>query len=233
MKRETQKRSLRGKSSRSRDTKERRSSRARIEKKATALVLKKEGEVIYCPRCNKPKRPQNLPERARGFCRCWIKTKYRPEFCASIVDFFENAKNEIAVDRQYYQPRKDGDVFITPQGYEHWGLKAEFTKILATKFPTFQRWNSEILITEDTRNKRTKEYPEFAEACEVAREIQHAIWLENSMAGIFNGQFAIFFGKNCLGYKDKSEVEHSGTVSLTEIAKKAKEERDKKRNSGL
>lgn len=46
------------------------------------------------------------------------------------------------------------------------------------------------------------------------------------MAGIFNGQFAIFFGKNCLWYKDKSEVEHSGSLSLTEIARKAKEERE-------
>ena len=233
MRRAEMKRTPRSKSSRSWGTKERKASKARTEKKITALILKQEGEVISCPRCNKPKRPHNLPEWARGFCRCGVKTKYRPEFCASIVDFFENAKNEIAVDRQYYQPKKDWDVFITPEWYEHWGLKSEFTKILATKFPTFQRWNSEILITEKTRNERVNEYPEFRNACEVAKEIQHAIWLENSMAGIFNGQFAIFFGKNCLWYKDKSEVEHSGTISLTEIAKKAKEERDKKRNSDL
>ena len=101
------KRTPRSKSSRSWNTKERKASKARTEKKITALILKQEGEVISCPRCNKPKRLNNLPERARGYCRCGVKTKYRPEFCASIIDFFEQAKNEIAVDRQYFQPRKD------------------------------------------------------------------------------------------------------------------------------
>ncbi len=210
MKKETKKRKPRSKKSNTRNTKERKSSKKRTEDKAKTIIFQSEETPVLCTRCNKPKRPKDLPEWERGFCRCWVKTKYREIFCSMVIDFFENAKNEIAVDRQFYQPKKDGEIFITPDGYEHGGIKSEFTKILATKFPTFQRWNTEVLISESTRRRWVETYPEFRNACEIAQEIQHAIWLENSMAGIFNGQFAIFFGKNCLGYKDKAEIKHSG-----------------------
>ena len=41
------------------------------------------------------------------------------------------------------------------------------------------------------------------------------------MSGLYNAQFAQFFGKNCLGYKDKQEIEQSGELNNTIMVKLA------------
>jgi hypothetical protein len=55
-----------------------------------------------------------------------------------------------------------------------------------------------------------KQYVEFSKAYSRAKQLQEHIWLVNGMSNLYNAQFAQFFGKNCLGYKDKVETEISG-----------------------
>jgi hypothetical protein len=50
-----------------------------------------------------------------------------------------------------------------------------------------------------------------------AKQLQEKIWLTNGMNNLYNSQFAQFFGKNCLGYKDKQEVEHTGNLKLEDL----------------
>lgn len=92
-------------------------------------------------------------------------------------------------------------------------IKSKTPIITATEFPTFQGFANEINVNTDTLHEWKKEHKEFSEAYTHAKELQEKIWLVNAMGGLYNAQFAQFFGKNCLGYKDKQELEHSGNVN--------------------
>lgn len=87
----------------------------------------------------------------------------------------------------------------------------------ATTFPTFQRFARSIGVCVDTLNEWCRVHPEFSEAFKAAKEMQEAIWLENSMDGSYNAQFAKFFGVNCFGgqYKDKQDMDIKADTSIT------------------
>ncbi|MEG2082426.1 MAG: terminase small subunit, partial [Oscillospiraceae bacterium] len=78
------------------------------------------------------------------------------------------------------------------------------------EFPTFQGFANFIGVDVNTLLNWTKEHAEFLGAYMRAKQLQEKVWLVNGMGGLYNSQFAQFFGKNCLGYKDKQETEISG-----------------------
>jgi len=79
-----------------------------------------------------------------------------------------------------------------------------------TDFPTFQGFANSIEVNGDTLVEWSKIHQDFSAAYSRAKELQEHIWLTNGMNNLYNSQFAQFFGKNCLGYKDKNETEISG-----------------------
>ena len=85
-------------------------------------------------------------------------------------------------------------------------LKSKVPVITATEIPTFQGFANKIGVNIDTLHEWKEVYSEFSEAYTRAKQIQEKIWLVNAMSGLYNAQFAQFFGKNCLGYKDKVET---------------------------
>lgn len=122
-------------------------------------------------------------------------TKYKSEYCNMIVEYFNKPPFTTIYKKEYH---KDGE------------LKAEVPILVANELPTFQGFAEEIEVHIDTLNEWTKTHAEFSEAYARAKQNQERIWLVNGMQNLYNAQFAMFFGKNCLGYKDKSETELTG-----------------------
>lgn len=119
-------------------------------------------------------------------------TKYRREFCEKIIEYFsEPPKNETEKITYY----RDGTV------------KSREPVVRPWDFPTFQGFAHSINVDMAQLGRWREKHSEFRAAYARAKEIQEAIWLQESMAGRYNAQFAKFFGVNCLGYKDKVEQE--------------------------
>ena len=121
------------------------------------------------------------------------QTKYRPEYCKKLIEYFDRPATREQVKEVYY-----------PSGE----VKIREVMDVAEDMPTFSGFAKSIKVYRQTLYDWAEEHPDFAVAMETARTMQEDIWLINAMSGRYNAQFAQFFGKNCLGYKDKTEVEH-------------------------
>lgn len=127
-------------------------------------------------------------------------TKYDEKYCDEIIEYFRIPPFTTGYKREYFQ---------------NGALKSEYPIITANAFPTFQGFADKIDVHVDTLNEWCKQHKEFSEAYTRAKALQEKIWLVNGMGGLYNSNFAQFFGKNCLGYKDKVETEQSGSIKLT------------------
>lgn len=127
-------------------------------------------------------------------------TKYKPEYCDAIIDYFRREPVVTNYKKEYY---KDGS------------LKSETPVLCPADFPTLQEFADSLNVTYQTLLNWSEEYKEFFEAITRARQIQESIWLKNGMSNLYNAQFAQFFGKNCLGYKDKVEVDANVDATIT------------------
>jgi len=91
--------------------------------------------------------------------------------------------------------------------YQNGAVKSEEKIPWAASMPTFQSFARKIGVTHNTLLNWVEQEPEFAEAYQQAKEMQEHIWLVNGMNGLYNASFAQFYGKNCLGYKDRQELD--------------------------
>lgn len=135
-------------------------------------------------------------------------TKYKRKYCEDIKEYFRVPPTVTEYKIEYYQ---------------NGNIKSEIPIMRGNEFPTFQGFADEIGVNFDTLNEWCKVHPEFSDAYAQAKRLQEKIWLTNGMNGLYNAQFAQFFGKNCLGYKDKQEVEQSGEVNNTITIKTSEE----------
>jgi len=60
---------------------------------------------------------------------------------------------------------------------------------------------------ENTLYSWQKRHPDFEDACARAVLISESLVQDRANNGLYNAQFAAFFGKNAFGWKDKTEVE--------------------------
>jgi len=133
-------------------------------------------------------------------------TKYKKEYCKKIVEYFRIPPTRTEYKEEYFN---DGS------------LKSKVPVIIANEFPTFQGFADTIGVHYDTLKEWCDVHEEFSEAYTRAKRLQEKIWLQNAMSGLYNAQFAQFFGKNCLGYRDKQEIEQSGELNNTITVKLA------------
>jgi hypothetical protein len=139
--------------------------------------------------------PRKRPPRKGG----GRPTKYRPEYCEQIIEYFDRPPQQMVYKKTYYASGQ---------------IKSEEPVVLAEQFPTFQGFADTIEVHIDTLHEWRKVHEEFSEAYARAQQLQEKIWLVNGMGGQYNSQFAQFFGKNCLGYKDRQETELSGGLDV-------------------
>lgn len=77
--------------------------------------------------------------------------------------------------------------------------------------PTLYGFAASIGVCHDTLNEWKKHYPRFSAAIKRAKALQADFIIHNAMTGNAPAAFSIFMMKNIAGWKDKSEVEHSGS----------------------
>lgn len=125
-------------------------------------------------------------------------TKYNKKYCEEIIEYFNKPPQNCMYKEEYFNNGQ---------------IKSKTPIITAVEFPTFQGFANEINVNIDTLHEWKEKHIEFSEAYTRAKQLQEKIWLVNAMGGLYNAQFAQFFGKNCLGYKEKQELEHSGNIN--------------------
>lgn len=123
-------------------------------------------------------------------------TKYKPEYCAEIIRYF---------NREPYQIEGTGK---NEQGEDVGG------KRVANDLPFFSGFATKIGVCVDTLIEWTKVYPDFSEAYKKAKEMQEQIWATNSLYGLYNPAFTIFLGKNVFKWQDKQVHAYEGGLSL-------------------
>ncbi len=128
-------------------------------------------------------------------------TKYDPSFCESLIDFF-NIPPYTIKDMTIQKPD---------------GTQIDKTEFEANDIPFFSKWCRKIGVNQETMVEWTKRYPDFSVAYNQAKELQCEILVTNGLRGTYATPFAIFTAKNILGWRDKSDVEHSGKVEGTRI----------------
>lgn len=93
----------------------------------------------------------------------------------------------------------------------------------ANDFPTKAGFAIMIGVDRDTLKEWAKVHPEFSAAYKKAESFQEHFLVTNGLKGLVNTAFGIFTAKNVLGWRDKSEVEHSGKIdTLTDAQIDAK-----------
>ena len=119
-------------------------------------------------------------------------TKYKPEYCKGIIEFFRRTPTVTAYKEEYHA---------------NGTLKSKTPILTACEFPTFQLYADSIGVHKDTLSEWKKVNTDFAEAYTVAKSIQEGILLVNGLQGLYNAQVVQFVGKNNFGYSGVTENE--------------------------
>lgn len=136
-------------------------------------------------------------------------TKYHKKYCKAIVEYFDVEYTKTLTQTYTY---KDGSV-------------SEKEIEVANGLPTFEKFSVDIGVNRDTLLEWVKVHKDFSVAYKIAKHKQEAMWLSNSLKGLFPGAFTIFAGKNMFGWRDKRELDHTSLgesiAPYTEAQKKA------------
>lgn len=126
-------------------------------------------------------------------------TKYKEEYCQELIKFF---------DREPYIDKE----------LKHFGTKGEVRwidyKRFPNKLPTLINFAKKIKVDLVTVYEWVKVHKEFAKSFTHAKDLRKWFLIENGLNGCYNPAFAIFTAKNITDMSDKTEVEHSGDLSL-------------------
>lgn len=125
-------------------------------------------------------------------------TKYDKSYCDEIIRYFN------------IEPNFESPVTITYKD----GTTREEMKMFANNLPTLAGFASKIGVNRDTLNEWMKQHKEFSDAIKEAKEHQEQILVENGLQGLYQGPFAIFTAKNVIGWRDKSEIEQTGNITM-------------------
>lgn len=77
------------------------------------------------------------------------------------------------------------------------------------KFPTFADFAHTIGVSHDSIPRWAEKYPDFCVAYKKAKSLLESFFIRAGMESAINTTFAIFYSKNCLGWKDKQEIDQS------------------------
>ena len=127
-------------------------------------------------------------------------TKYKPEYCQSLIDFFDV---EPYTDKELEHYGKDGEV------------KWVDYKRMANKMPTLRNFSKEIGVgistVYDWLNKNHASYhKEFSDSFTQAKDLQKWFLIENGLNGCYNPLFAKFVAVNITDMIDKTDLTSGG-----------------------
>ncbi len=134
-------------------------------------------------------------------------SKYKNEYVAQLIEHFNVSPFDVLTG-------DDGKPLLN---------KAGQPLMKACEFPTKESFACEIGVHRDTlhewANARDGEgdstvlrYPEFSDAYKRAEMFQYKILTQCGLAGVFQGNFAIFTAKNVLGMRDTVDIAATVTI---------------------
>lgn len=125
-------------------------------------------------------------------------TKYKPEYCQQLIDYFSIEPLEIIREQEITDT--EGGKYISRR--------------LPQRFPWFEGFARKIGVHRNTLKNWCAEHPEFAEAYDTAKDLQREFIVDVALSGAAPASFAIFTMKNVCGWRDERDLK----------LKKAKEE---------
>lgn len=117
-------------------------------------------------------------------------SKYKKEYCQKIIKWFSVPPYRV----------EQVDV-VTKEGVQ------TIEKEVANDMPTFTGFCASIKHTRDRVHQWKKAHPEFAEAFQMAKDLQEHFFITNSLKGFYPPAIAIFTAKNILGWRDHRNPE--------------------------
>ena len=135
-------------------------------------------------------------------------TKYKPEYCQEIIEFFSIPPSREVEVVQY---DKSGNDHVTYQ-----------TK--ANPIPFFAAFARKIGVNDDTIVEWEKVHPEFSAAYKKAKELQKEFLIENGLAGLYNATFAIFTAKNITDMRDVRDFNNNVILKDGEVTRERAKE---------
>ena len=85
---------------------------------------------------------------------------------------------------------------------------AYFKDAANESLPLFEEYATNLDISKSTLYKWAEDHEDFSDAMKKAKQIQETKWIQGSLSNKYNVSFAIFMGKNCFGWTDKTEQTH-------------------------
>lgn len=149
---------------------------------------------------DEPKKPPVEPLEQTEQPEPGQPTKYKPEYCQQLIDYFSIEPLEIIREQEITDT--EGGKYISRR--------------LPQRFPWFEGFARKIGVHRNTLKNWCAEHPEFAEAYDTAKDLQREFLVDIGLSGATSASFAIFTMKNVCGWRDERDLK----------LKKAKEEGD-------
>lgn len=115
-------------------------------------------------------------------------TKYKPEYCQEIIDFFNIEPYREVMETYYY---KNGE-------------SKETVKLVANDLPFISMFAHKIDVSTTAIKRWNEKYPEFSTALKKAKELQQNHLVQNGLQGNYQTAFAIFTAKNITDWRDNN-----------------------------
>jgi len=119
-------------------------------------------------------------------------TKYKEEYCETMVKFFNRDLKKV-VNKEV--PSKIGKIKIEEE--------------TANEMPFFGYFAKEISVCYDTLQEWRKVHPKFSDAYKECKKLQERFLVQNALDGHMVPSVAIFVMKNVLKWTDKVETDTS------------------------
>jgi len=131
-------------------------------------------------------------------------TKYNPEYCKEIIDYFTNTEYYREVEIPHY---KNGELSWTDK------------KLFPNTFPTLVQFARKIGVCYATvynwQDKDHKSYhPEFLEAYARAKDLQKDFLIQSALTGVYDSKFSQFVAINITDMVQTQKNELSGDVRI-------------------
>lgn len=127
-------------------------------------------------------------------------TKYKPELCEDLVKFFSRPLYIIKKTRKFI----DGQEEIIEES-------------VPNETPWLIDWVMKHDLCVDTPANWAKQYPEFFRAYNTAKSLQERFLAELGIKGDHSGFMTFQALKNVSGWRDKTDVEHSGSININKV----------------
>jgi hypothetical protein len=159
---------------------------------------KPEGKVVqdnkYPGRLATKDAPADMPKKSRK--KFGRPTKYKPIYCHQIIKFFSR---EHTYEAEVTHTNRKGESWTSYQTKANpVPLMIDFAQWLGVDISTLWLW--------------TKKHSDFSKATTHAQELQLQHLATVAGLGLYNANWAVFMAKNISEWRDKKDIEHSGTI---------------------